>query len=401
MTPTRLACLAALSYAALAAQAEEGKFPALKLTPVWENIALKRCLWLQDLPDNSGRRWALEQDGRILLLPADVNAKESSVVLDISDRKPHRDNEEGLLSLALHPKFKDNRLVYLYYTQQNPRRSVISEWKASEDFTKLDPASERIVMEVPQPFSNHNGGQLTFGPDKKLYIGLGDGGAAGDPKDNGQNLNVVLGKILRIDVDTKSEGLQYGIPSDNPFANKPDMRGEIWAYGLRNPWRYSFDRKTGQLWAGEVGQNKWEEVDIIVKGGNYGWRVREGFKAFKDDQKPSGSAPLDPVIDYPHPGQTDVKHSPGVSITGGYVYRGEKIKGLQGAYLYADFAFGTVWALREKDGKATMDETIFEGKGDKGKTRQVASFAEDNSGELYTLVFEGGDTGRIYRIESK
>lgn len=377
-------------------------FSPMELKPLWPNVALQRAIWFCEAPDNSRRKFVVEQRGRILILPENQNAPDTTVFLDVSERKPFASNEEGLLGLAFHPQFKANGKFFVYYSQQNPRRSVVSEFTvAKDDKGKADLASERILFEQPQPYANHNGGCTIFGADGFLYISLGDGGAANDPHENGQNLKTILGKIIRIDVNSRSGGLQYGIPKDNPFVGQGDgVRGEIWAYGVRNPWRFSFDRATGALWAGDVGQNKFEEVDVIVRGGNYGWNWREGFHAFKTNGTPPADAKfIEPVIEYPHLAlyDTNTTHSPGLSITGGYVYRGKKLPALQGAYVYADFAAGTIWALRRENGKVIEDKALYSTpKGSVAKN--VSSFGEDLSGELYVLTFDGTVNGKIYEL---
>jgi glucose/arabinose dehydrogenase len=394
---------AMIATAAVAAQ----RLPQVRLQSTFPALTLDRPLWMSEAPDHSGRMFIVEQAGRIVIVQKGTDGTARSEFLNIVERHPYVDSEEGLLSMAFHPGFNTNGLFYIYYNQQNkneralfPRRSVISEMKVSAtDASRADLASERILLEVQQPFGNHKGGQISFGPDGYLYIGLGDGGKGDDPFNNGQNTATMLGKILRIDVNTRTvlgsgrvrEELAYGIPADNPFVGEPYMFGrgarhEIYALGLRNPWRFSWDRQTGELWAGDVGQDLWEEVDLIVKGGNYGWCVREGAHHFKPG--PPGAQYIDPVIEYPHKPQLlqesqFPKHSTGLCIIGGYVYRGRKYPSLQGVYLYADYALGTVWGLRYQDGKVIDYGTLLE------QPKNIVSFAEDADGELYVLVLDG------------
>jgi glucose/arabinose dehydrogenase len=393
---------------ALAAQ----PLPKVRLRPAFAALTMDHLVWMSEAPDGSGRFFIVAQDGRIVIAGKGTDGSKTNEFLNIVDRQPAAAYEEGLLSIAFHPDFKSNGLCYIYYNQLNsnqnslyPRRSVISELKVSADDTnRADLKSERILLEVQQPYANHKGGQLTFGPDGYLYLGLGDGGLGGDPFNNAQNSASLLGKILRIDVNTRTTfqrgkdtvALPYGIPSDNPFAGEPDMSGlgarhEIYAWGLRNPWRYSFDRQTGQLWAGDVGQDLWEEVDIIVKGGNYGWNVREGFHHFKPG--PPGAQYIDPVIEYPHnpallKESKFPRHAIGACIIGGYVYRGGKYPALQGVYLYADYALGTIFGLRYNEGKVTDYATLLE------QPKNITSFAEDAEGELCVLTYDG----HIYSI---
>lgn len=377
--------------------------PAVKFRSVFPEATFDRPVRMEQVNDSSGRFFVVEQKGRIVVVAKGSDGKETKEFLNIVDRKPLVGNEEGLLGLALHPQFHSNGRFYIYYSQQNPRRSVISEFKVSAtDSNKADLASERRIMVVEQPYANHNGGNLAFGRDGFLYIGLGDGGFMNDPHNNGQNMAALLGKILRIDVDSRTNivtgkhtnSLEYGIPSDNPFAGmKYGVRGEIWAYGLRNPWRWSFDRETGALWVGDVGQDLWEEVDVVVKGGNYGWCVREGFHHFKPG--PEGARYNEPVIEYPHTpailGESKFpKHGIGTSITGGYVYRGKKFPALQGVYIYADFTLGTIFGLRYENGKATEYGTLL------SQPKNISSFAEDLDGEVYALAFDG----KVYAIEA-
>jgi len=403
--------LLALTFGLVLSAFAVDPLPTLDLTVAFPDLKFNRPLWMEEAPDGLKRLFVIEQGGKIFTFPRERNAQDPKLFLDITDRKPLVQNEEGLLAFAFHPQFKTNGLFYIYYSQQAPKRSVLSEIQVSKsDSNKADLATERVILEIPQPYWNHNGGTLVFGPDGFLYLSLGDGGppAGGDPHSVGQSGHHLLAKILRIDVNSRTGKLPYGIPKDNPFVGKDEkgnlkadpfdtqpegVRPEIWAYGLRNVWRMSFDRETGDLWAGDVGQDKWEEVDLIVKGGNYGWSVREGFHDFKN-QKPQGKA-IDPVIEYPHnPGlSSECKfpdHSPGVSITGGYVYRGKKIPALRGAYVYGDFAMGTVWGLRYENAAVTVHGKLVK----ENPTRQIASFAEDKEGELYALAFDG----KIYQL---
>jgi len=405
-----LALTALLAFIAPAhAQLSSSGIPSLDLKVAYPNLKFTLPLWMTESPDGTKRQFIVEQDGRIWILPKDRAGSDPVLFLDISNRRPHRQSEEGLLSMIFHPNFKENGLFYLFYSQQGPKRDVISEVRVSRtDPNKADLSTERIVLEVLQPYWNHNGGAMLFGPDGYLYLSFGDGGNGGDPHLFGQNGHQLLGKIIRIDVNSRTGNLAYGIPKDNPFVakdkagalktdpfdTKPEgIRPEIWAYGLRNAWRMSFDRETGDLWAGDVGQNKWEEIHIITKGGNYGWSVREGFHAFKQ-QKSQGEL-VEPIIEYPHTAAlaSECKfpeHGIGLSVTGGYVYRGKKIPSLRGVYLYADHQVGTIWGLRYENGKVTSWRELV----GPNALRLLPSFAEDSDGEVYVVSFDG----RIYEF---
>ena len=327
-----------------------------------------------------------EQSGRVMSFALDSEPAEATVFLDIRSQVSTVGNEEGLLGLAFDPNFKPNGHFYVYYSAANPRRSVISRFTIGgtglvsfEEATAV-PESQLLVLEIMQPFSNHNGGQLAFGPDGMLYISLGDGGAGGDPQGNGQNASTLLGSILRIDVSKLGPDQGYRVPADNPFAGATDARGEIWAYGLRNPWRFTFDRENGDLWAGDVGQNSFEEVDLIQRGGNYGWNTLEGNHCFSPRSGCDPSGTLPPVIEY--------STNKGCSVIGGYVYRGASIPSLAGTYLYGDYCSGEIRGFRFENGEAAGDAMLI----DSGLN--ITSFGEDRNGEVYVLT----QRGRIYRL---
>ena len=290
-----------------------------------------------------------------------------------------------MLGFAVHPDYKKNGQFFLFYTTTDePHVSVISRFNVSStDPSKADPDSEVELMRIPQPFWNHNGGTLAFGHDGYLYIALGDGGKANDPFKNGQNLATLNGSILRIDVDKKSKDHNYAIPADNPFVGLKEARPEIYAYGFRNVWRLSFDRKTGALYAADVGQNIWEEINIVVKGGNYGWNLREAKHKFGENGSEASDKLIDPIFEYHH----DV----GKSITGGHVYRGSAVPSLKGMYMYADYVSGKVWALEHTpSGKILGNHEI------KSMNLPIITFGEDEQGEVYLTTQLGG--GIIYKF---
>jgi glucose/arabinose dehydrogenase len=381
-----LACAFALGSLPVSAQAVDESPLPLETELAFPKLRLRRPILIDHAPDGTNRLFVASQQGVIQVMPNDPAVTEPAVFLDIEARVVYKDkeNEEGLLGMAFHPKYKENGQLFLYYTTADaPHTSVVSRFRVSaNDPNRADPASEEELLRVPQPFWNHNGGTIVFGPDGFLYVALGDGGAANDPKGNGQNLSTLLGSILRIDVDRKDEGLKYAIPKDNPFVGRADARGEIWAYGLRNPWRIAFDRQTGTLWCADVGQDIWEEIDIIVRGGNYGWNLREGMHPFKNGSPPRPDL-IDPIWEY--------HHNVGKSITGGTVYRGKRLPELFGAYVYADYVSGKIWALKydEKAGKVTANHSIAD------KKMPIITFGEDEAGELYF----SDSFGFIYRFK--
>lgn len=376
----------------------------VQATRAFENLIFERPIVITHANDGSDRVFVAEQDGIVKVFPNDPEVEEADVFLDIDERCRYRDNqnEEGLLGFAFHPDFKTNGQVFAYYTTASEdHTSVISRFTVSKDNKNVaDPESEEVIMKIAQPFWNHNGGTIVFGPDGFLYIGLGDGGSANDPSGNGQNLTTLLGSIMRIDVDNTQEGLKYAIPEDNPFINKtiPARKGkklkarpEIYAYGIRNVWRMAFDRETGTLWAADVGQNLWEEINIIAKGGNYGWNIREATHWFRPDGRDTSMENLiDPVWEYHH----DI----GKSITGGSVYRGSQVPALAGKYVYGDYVTGLLWAL-EHDGSRTVANYSLTGitspDGENVKL-PIMTFGEDQGGEIYF----GTTFGQLYTFEA-
>ena len=366
--------------------------PRIRITRMFPQLSLRRPVQALQAPGDDRHLFVLEQAGRVLRLDLDKpDAREPSVWLDIREQVNDRGNEEGLLSMAFHPKFAENGRFFLYYTAERPRRSELTRFQVDKATGLPDIRTAKVFLEVAQPYSNHNGGTVLFGPDGMLYLSLGDGGAANDPHGHGQNLSSLLAKVIRIDVDTASGNRPYSIPADNPFIDTPDAAPEVWACGLRNVWRMSFDRASGRLYGGDVGQNQWEEIDLIERGGNYGWNPREGLHAFNGGR--NGSARpnfIEPIAEY--------SHSDGVSVTGGFVYRGKRLPGLQGVYLYADYAFGTIWGLRCGDGTHGQPAVVWK----RGAQRSMwSSFGELNDGELVLCSFDGGESGpgSLWRID--
>lgn len=329
------------------------------------------------------RLFVVEQDGKIQVFDNQTNIEKPITFLDI-DKQVSSGGEAGLLGLAFHPDYKQNGYFYVNYMRNKPRlQTVISKFKVSSNPNLADANSEVVLLTFDQPYDNHNGGKIAFGADGFLYISTGDGGSWGDPENNSQNRKSLLGKILRIDVNGSNRG-NYGIATGNPFVgNQEGFREEIYAYGLRNPWRFSFDTKTQTLWAGDVGQNAVEEIDIITKGGNYGWRIKEANNCYKSGEDCRKATNLiAPVWSYSQ-GEN------GRSVTGGLVYRGNKIKGLEGKYIYGDYVSGKIWAL-EYDGQRTNNELIINQFG------SVSAFGTDTNNNLYICEYS---KGQIYTIK--
>jgi len=348
-----------------------GAVPPLALTTVV--TGLNNPVDFQQPNDGTNRFFVVEQAGTIRIIQA--GAVLPAAFLDIRSRVLFG-GEQGLLGLAFHPNYRQNRLFYVNYVRNSGGQTIIAEYSASSlDPNQADPSSERILLTVNQPFSNHKGGQLVFGVDGFLYIGLGDGGSGGDPLGNGQSLQTLLGKMLRIDVNATSGAQQYGIPPDNPFAAGGGLP-EIWAYGLRNPWRFSFDRgNTNRLFCADVGQDRFEEIDLIVRGGNFGWNVMEGAHCFNPSSGCNMAGLILPIAEY--------DHSEGDAVIGGYVYRGTAIPQLVGAYLMGDFGSGRIWILQETSpGTFTRSLGLMTG-------RNISSFGQDLAGEVYVVDYSG------------
>lgn len=354
----------------------------VRIENAFPELEIERPIALTNAGDGSNRLFVVAQRGKILVFPNERSVSEPTVFLDIVKQTApfEKAAEEGLLGLAFHPKYKSNGEFFVFYTPlEGPRRSRISRFKVDpKNPNAADPKSEEVVIEIAQPFPNHNGGTITFGPDGMLYIGMGDGGGAGgDPQANGQNLGTHLAKILRIDVDKKDAGLGYAVPKDNPFVGRDGAKPEIWCYGIRNPWRMAFDKPSGDFWIADVGQGVWEEINLIERGGNYGWSLAEGHHPFKPVAEPKDKL-VGPIWEY--------HHELGKSITGGAVYHGKQVPELAGSYLYADYVNGRVWALKydREAKKVTANRPIY------GNVAPVTAFGEDEAGEIYFLSINGG-----------
>jgi len=385
LRPTNLTCMA---------PDKSGGGPApIDVVNAFPNLNFDQPLFLTQAPADDSRWFVVERAGRVRVFDNDPAVASMQTLIDIAARVDSGPGEAGLLGVAFHPEFASNREVFLSYTEDgSPLVSVISRFRSLDGGMTLDPGSEETILRVNQDFGNHNGGQISFGPDGYLYIGLGDGGSGGDPRDRAQDTTNLLGALLRLDVGA---GAPYAVPLDNPFAGNPmcaadhtSMQScpEIYAWGLRNPWRWSFDRNTGDLWLGDVGQNNWEEIDRIQRGGNYGWDCREGANPHSGAAAscPAGGM-IDPIAQY--------DHTEGFSVTGGFVYRGSAVPALAGRYLFADFVTSTLWALSD-DGQGGYTREVLD-----SLNFGVSSFGEGNDGEVYVVDYGGQpNTGRIMQV---
>jgi glucose/arabinose dehydrogenase len=379
--------LFAILVAACASTAKDkpdpGPLPEITLESAFPSLVFEKPLYLCHDGVDESALYVTEQDGRVWRFINSAGTTTRLAFLDITERIPdRRHTEEGLLALAFHPDYKNDPRIFVGYSQhendQKPRRFVISSFKAGN--AGVDLASEVILFEITKKNDNHNGCTLAFGPDGYLYISLGDGGGAGDPEENAQNLATLQGSILRVDINDET----YAIPPDNPFVGKEGARPEIWAYGLRNPWRMSFDSE-GVLWVGDVGQADLEEVNIIVKGGNYGWDIREGSKPYEDEA--SAAVLIEPVAEY--------SHELGRAITGGYVYRGS-VEALGGLYIYGDYVSGRIWGMHVGGDLQPLANELLGHFPDVG----IASFGEDAAGELYVCDYKSGMIYRVTAVDS-
>ncbi len=388
MLPRLLIAIATLLAACAPSSAQE-----YAVVEAFPSLEFRRPVDLQSPRDGSGRLFVVEQDGVIRVFPNRPDVRASDVFLDIRDQVNTNGNEMGLLGLAFSPRFATDKTFYVDYTASKLTRRLtrIARFTAGRDGQSANRETEDVVIEIAQPFSNHKGGQVAFGPDGMLYIAMGDGGSAGDPHGNGQDRGALLGKLLRLDVSQPP----YVIPSDNPFrGNTRGWKEEVWAYGLRNPWRFSFDRKTGELWAGDVGQVTYEEINLIEKGKNYGWDCREGKHAYQPASERSDACAgvaanefVDPVWEY---GRQE-----GISVTGGYVYRGRALPDLVGWYVYADYGSGRIWALR-KNGNAVDNRLLVD------SDIMISSFGVDEADELYLCAHDfRNEPTKIYKLVAK
>ncbi|MBK7105767.1 MAG: PQQ-dependent sugar dehydrogenase [Ignavibacteriae bacterium] len=345
-----------------------------QISRAFPNLTFENPVDIQSPNDETDRIFIVSQKGKIFVFQNNDEVKSSNLFLDI-EQKVLFGGEQGLLGLAFHPNYKSNGKFFVNYVADNPKRTIISKFTVTDDPNFANHESEEILLEVEQPYSNHNGGQIAFGPDGFLYISFGDGGSGGDPENRSQNLKELLGKIIRIDVDNNENEKLYSIPLDNPFkGNTNNYREEIYAYGLRNVWRFSFDSKNN-LWAADVGQNAWEEVNLIEKGGNYGWRIMEGFHCYNPSDNCDRTGLKLPILEYGH------DQNGGYSITGGFVYERNNIPQLNDKYIYADFVTGNIWSY-DLVNSENLFITKFNG--------QISTFGIDQNKNLFFADYQSG-----------
>ncbi|MGL4609498.1 MAG: PQQ-dependent sugar dehydrogenase [Trueperaceae bacterium] len=350
-----------------------------KLEPLVEGLEMP--VYITQAPGNTEQFFVVEKSGQIRLVENGTVQDQS--VLDIRDLVSTK-AEQGLLGLAFHPDFEQNGYIFINYTDftddTRPQNTQIVRYTLEDNIA--NPDSAKTILTISQPHSNHNGGMIAFGPDGYLYIGMGDGGSGGDPYQHGQNMDSLLGKVLRIDINTDEP---YVVPDDNPFVGQENVRPEIWTVGWRNPWRWSFDRETGDMWLGDVGQDIYEEISFQAAGqggGNYGWRCYEAMHEYDLSENCEDKEFIEPVFEY--------EHSEGASVTGGYAYRGEALPDLQGTYIYGDFTSGKIWFATQQDGEWTSNEWL-------DTELFISSFGEDNDGELYVVDYSGA----VYQLTAE
>lgn len=350
------------------------------LVEAFPKLQFNEPLYLTPAQDGSSLLYVVERTGRIMRFENRSETERGEIFLDLSGKVFSSGQEQGLLGLAFDPAFKSNGYFYVNYT--TAEATIIARYSTTSGSSGTgDASSEKILLTFKQPFANHNGGQLEFGGDGYLYIGTGDGGSGGDPRGNAQNLKSYLGKILRIDVHREESGKPYGIPTDNPFKDTAEgFLPEIYAYGLRNPWRFSFDQKRNLLIVADVGQNELEEIDLIVNGGNYGWNIYEGTSPYKSNPSVDTDTLIMPIHEYPR--------NEGKSITGGYVYYGNNNASLAGTYVYGDFVSGKIWALWFGKSMEVKNYELL------SSELNISSFGLDQDGEIYIIDFNG----KIYRL---
>ena len=361
--------------------------PDISLVEAFPNLTFNKALHLNHSGDGTNRIFVVSQTGMIYVFPNDSNvqATQMNTFLNITNKISSSNGEEGLLGLAFHPDYNSNGYIYINYTAGSPFRTVISRFRVlSGNPNKIDSMSEYKILEIIQPFFNHNGGTVMFGQDGYLYIGMGDGGLSADPNNNAQNLQSLLGKMLRININDTTPSRRYVIPPTNPFYNNPSSgREEIYAWGFRNPWKFSQDNQTGKIYVGDVGETSWEEIDILEIGKNYGWKVMEGFVCFSPPTGCDTSGKKVPIKAY--------NHTTGdCSITGGYVYRGGRRPELRGAYIYGDYCSGRIWMLRYNNGVVVSDSLLTQ------KSISLTSFGTDQYNELY--IVSSAVEGKIWRF---